>query len=149
LDPKDEVMQGQLSPRVALLLGVALLLALGASTLIERSPKLLNQIVGAALVAVAIPLIVQARRQLGEAFAFTPQAKGLVTRGLYARIPHPMYVFLDLGLLGGIILLRQAWILFLWAGLVVVQVVQARREARILERVFGAAYRDYRRQTWW
>jgi protein-S-isoprenylcysteine O-methyltransferase Ste14 len=135
--------------RVGLLLGVALLLALGAGALIEQGPRQPKQLVGGGLVVVALPLLALARRQLGDAFAFTPQAKGLVTHGLYARIPHPMYVFLDLALLGGIILLGQTWILVAWVGLVLVQVLQARREARILERAFGAAYRDYRKQTWW
>jgi len=142
-------MRGGGSMRVGLLLGVALLLALGAGALIEQGPRQPKQLVGGGLVVVALPLLALARRQLGDAFAFTPQAKGLVTHGLYARIPHPMYVFLDLALLGGIILLGQTWILVAWVGLVLVQVLQARREARILERAFGAAYRDYRKQTWW
>jgi protein-S-isoprenylcysteine O-methyltransferase Ste14 len=90
-----------------------------------------------------------ARRQLGRAFAFTPQAKGLVTTGLYARIPHPMYLFLDLALLGGVTILRQVWLLAPWAALVAAQVLQARREATILEHAFGDAYRDYRKRTWW
>ena len=98
---------------------------------------------------IGIPLLGLARRQLGRAFAITPQAKGLVTEGLYARIPHPMYAFLDLALLGVIIMARQQWLLVIWAGLVAVQASQARREARILEQAFGDAYRDYRRRTWW
>lgn len=128
---------------------VAALLAVGAAVLIERGTNSAALFAGGAPVLIGIPLIVLARRQLGSAFAFTPQAKGLVTQGLYSRIPHPMYVFLDLALLGGIIMLRQTWLLVLWAGLVVVQALQARREAQILERAFGDAYRDYRRRTWW
>ena len=89
------------------------------------------------------------RRQLANAFAITPRAKGLVTMGLYSRIPHPMYVFLDLALLGVVTMLRQPWLLVPWLALVAVQVLQARREATILERAFGDAYRDYRNRTWW
>jgi protein-S-isoprenylcysteine O-methyltransferase Ste14 len=32
--------------------------------------------------------------------------------------------------------------------MIVVQMLRARREARVLEAAFGDAYRDYRRQTW-
>jgi protein-S-isoprenylcysteine O-methyltransferase Ste14 len=121
----------------------------GYGAVIELGSRRAALFVGGSLVVVGLPLLGVARAQLGDAFAFTPQAKGLVTRGLYARIPHPIYGFLDLALLGGIILLRQAWILVAWAGLVLVQALQARREARVLERTFGEAYRDYRKQTWW
>jgi protein-S-isoprenylcysteine O-methyltransferase Ste14 len=55
-----------------------------------------------------------------------------------------MYAFLDLALLGVIIMARRQWPLVIWAGLVAVQASQARREARILEQAFGDAYRDYR-----
>jgi protein-S-isoprenylcysteine O-methyltransferase Ste14 len=34
-----------------------------------------------------------ARLQLGTSFAISPQAKELVTRGLYAKIQNPVYVF--------------------------------------------------------
>jgi protein-S-isoprenylcysteine O-methyltransferase Ste14 len=96
-----------------------------------------------------LPLLVLARRQLGNAFSVTPQAKGLVTKGLYARIPHPMYVSLDLALLGAVIMVRRPWLLIAWAGLVGAQVWQARREGRVLEQAFGDAYRTYRSRTWW
>jgi protein-S-isoprenylcysteine O-methyltransferase Ste14 len=135
--------------RTAVLLALGALLAVGAGVLIERGTRQAALFAGGTLVLVGLALVALARRQLGAAFAFTPQAKGLVKHGLYSRIPHPMYVFLDLALLGGIVMLRQAWLLGLWVGLVIVQVLQARREARILERVFGDAYREYRRHTWW
>ena len=135
--------------RVAVLLACAALLAIGGVVLIGRATTHLALCAGGMLVLVGMPLVILARRQLGAAFAFTPQAKGLVTQGLYSRIPHPMYVFLGLALLGGIVMLRQAWLLAAWAGLVVVQALQARREAKILEGAFGDAYREYRKGTWW
>lgn len=135
--------------RVAVLLAVALLFALGAGGLILLGTKESALLAGGILVLVGLPLLLLARQQLGRAFAFTPQAKGLVTHGLYARIPHPMYFFLDIALLGGVTMLRQVWLLLPWAALVALQVLQARREAAVLERTFGDAYRDYRKQTWW
>jgi len=124
-------------------------LGVSAFLLIQQGTRRQALLTGGLLLMIGIPLLGLARRQRGRAFAITPQAKGLVTEGLYARIPHPMYAFLDLALLGVIIMARQQWLLVIWAGLVAVQASQARREARILEQAFGDAYRDYRRRTWW
>lgn len=135
--------------RGIVLLIVAALLAGGAAFFVERGARETTLYGGGALVLAAVPLLILSRRQLGKAFAFTPQAKGLVTHGLYSRIPHPMYVFLDLALLGVIVMIRQAWFLAGWAVLVIVQALQARRESKTLEHTFGDAYREYRKRTWW
>jgi protein-S-isoprenylcysteine O-methyltransferase Ste14 len=135
--------------RSVVLLSATALLALGVWGLLEFGTQRQGLGVGAALVLIGLPLVALARHQLGKAFAVTPQAKGLVTHGLYARIPHPIYVFLDVVLLGAILMLGKAWLLIPWAGLVIVQVWQARREAAVLEQAFGDAYREYRKRTWW
>ncbi len=135
--------------RIVTLLSVIVLCAVGALALVRYGTRQETLLVGAVLLLLGIAFMVLARRQLGDAFAVTPQAKGLVTRGLYAKIPHPMYVFLDVALLGSVIMLRQAWLLIAWAILVVVQVWQARREATVLKEAFGNAYVEYRRGTWW
>lgn len=41
-------------------------------------------------------LIIISRRQLGKSFSVMPEARVLVTTGLYSRIQHPTYVFLAL-----------------------------------------------------
>jgi len=134
--------------RTGVLLAAAML-ALGAFALIRLGTQPQALLAGGLLLLVGLPLLGVARRQLGSAFAVTPQAKGLVTRGLYSKIPHPMYVFLDLALLGAIVVLRQAWLLVFAAVLVLIQVWQARRESRVLEQAFGDTYRDYRKRTLW
>ncbi len=116
------LLSGVCAPRVALLLGG--LIAIGAST-----------------------LVVVARVQLGRAFAVAPRAKALVSRGLYSRVSHPLYVFVDLALLGVILAFRVPLLLVGWACLVAAHVWQASREERILEQAFGEAYRAYRRRT--
>jgi len=135
--------------RPIVLLTLAALLAVGAGALIEWGSPQAGFLAGGVVVLVSLPLLALARRQLGAAFTLTPQARALVTHGLYSRIPHPMYAFLDLALLGGIVMLRQVWLPAAWAGLVVVQALQARREAKVLEQAFGDAYRAYRNRTWW
>jgi protein-S-isoprenylcysteine O-methyltransferase Ste14 len=51
--------------------------------------------IGFALGAVSFALVVLARLQLGNSFAVTPAARDLVTHGLYSRLRHPMYLFVD------------------------------------------------------
>ena len=93
-------------------------------------------------------LWVVARRQLGEAFSVRPEARVLVTTGLYARFRHPIYVFGTLAFLL-VLLAVQGWsALVVWAVLIPVQVVRARREESVLATAFGAQYGTYRRSTW-
>lgn len=98
-------------------------------------------------VLAAVPFLV-ARYQLGKSFSVNPQAKGLVTSGIYSRIRNPLYVFSTLMILGAIIAYHKPALLAIPAVLVVVQTIRAHREARILEAAFGDAYREYRKQTW-
>jgi protein-S-isoprenylcysteine O-methyltransferase Ste14 len=64
--------------------------------------------VGMALAAAAIPAWIAARRQLGSAFSMAARAERLVTRGIYAKIRHPIYLF---GLIArfGALLALQIW----------------------------------------
>ena len=106
------------------------------------------RIVGAILAVVSYVLVITSRIQLGDSFSVGPQAKELVTHGLYARLRNPMYVFVDLMVGGVIIALRLPWLLLVLLPLMFLQAWQAGREARQLQAKFGARYTDYRRQTW-
>jgi protein-S-isoprenylcysteine O-methyltransferase Ste14 len=100
---------------------------------------------------VALPSLIMlfvARFQLGDSFAVTPRAKGLVTHGLYSKIRNPMYVFSSLLLLGLIISLQKPVLFVLLVALFIVKVIRAQQEATVLEKKFGDAYRQYRAQTW-
>jgi len=93
-------------------------------------------------------LWVVARRQLGVAFSVKPQARQLVTTGLYAKLRHPIYVFGTMAFLL-VLLALQGWqALTIWAILIPVQVIRARREEAVLAEAFGAEYEAYRRSTW-
>jgi len=89
-----------------------------------------------------------ARWQLGDAFSVTAQAHHLVTRGLYAKIRHPIYVFGTLAFLF-VVLALQGWpALIIWVIVLLIQVVRLRREERVLVETFGAEYTTYRSKTW-
>jgi protein-S-isoprenylcysteine O-methyltransferase Ste14 len=94
-----------------------------------------------------IPLFI-ARFQLGRSFAVTPQAKQLVTHGLYSKIRHPMYVFSFLLVLGFFVTLQRPVLLIVPALLLIVQITRACQEAKVLEEKFGEQYRAYRAKTW-
>jgi len=89
-----------------------------------------------------------ARRQLGLSFSVRPEARQLVTTGFYARFRHPIYVFGTMAFLL-VLLAWQGWqALAIWAILIPVQVIRARREERVLTEAFGAEYEEYRKSTW-
>ena len=89
-----------------------------------------------------------ARWQLGNSFSVTAQARHLVTRGLYSKIRHPIYVFGTLAFLF-VVLALQGWSgLIIWVVVLTIQVVRLKREERVLAETFGAEYTAYRSSTW-
>jgi protein-S-isoprenylcysteine O-methyltransferase Ste14 len=89
-----------------------------------------------------------ARWQLGQAFSVGPEARQLVTQGLYSRIRHPIYLFGTLAFLF-IVLALQGWAaLIIWALVLLIQVARIRREERVLAETFGEEYTAYRERTW-
>jgi protein-S-isoprenylcysteine O-methyltransferase Ste14 len=115
---------------------------------LKEQPWTVLRIGGAILAVIAYALVITARIQLGKSFSVRAEAKELVTRGLYARIRNPMYVSVDLMVLGLIFALHLHWLLLVFVVFVVFQARQARREAKVLQEEFGQAYLDYRKQTW-
>jgi len=103
---------------------------------------------GLLLTALSLPLWVAARRQLGAAFSVRPEARQLVTQGLYSRIRHPIYVFGSLAYFGSLLALQVWPILAAWLALTPIEVVRARREDRVLADAFGAEYAAYRSKAW-
>src|SRR5215472_1905218 len=106
------------------------------------------RVAGAAIALMAYVCVVTARILLGNSFSVQPEAKELVTHGLYARMRHPMYVFVDLMIVGVILALRLYWLLVAFVPLMFLQAIQARREAKVLSEKFGHTYLAYRQQTW-
>ena len=126
----------------------AVLLLLLLIVRVLPGPWDLARSVGLALVVVGAGLLFTARLQLGNSFAVSAQARELVTRGLYSKIRNPIYVFSGLMVLGFAIALKKPYLFALLALLLVVQILRARKEARVLEAKFGEQYREYRKRTW-
>jgi len=106
------------------------------------------RIVGLTIAAAAFSLACLAREQLGRAFAVTPQAKALVTRGLYSRVRHPMYIAVDIAICGVALAAQRWWILLVLLILVPLQIRNSRNERALLLAKFGDEYRTYEQNTW-
>lgn len=107
-----------------------------------------RRFLGLAMMIIGAILLFTARFQLGNSFAVTPQARELVTHGLYSKIRNPIYVFSSLLVLGLFIVIGRPYLFALLALLVAMQTFRAHKESRVLEAKFGEQYREYHRHTW-
>jgi protein-S-isoprenylcysteine O-methyltransferase Ste14 len=106
------------------------------------------RIAGAAIAGVSLALLVVARLQLGAAFSIQAKASKLVTTGIYSRIRNPIYVFSAMFLVG-LVIVSERWLLLSPIALLVpMQIVRARKEARVLAAAFGEEYERYKAGTW-
>jgi protein-S-isoprenylcysteine O-methyltransferase Ste14 len=105
--------------------------------------------VGFAVCLVGLSGVILGRYTLGRSFSVTAKAVALVTTGIYSRIRNPIYVSSVIFILGLVVMMRRAsWLALLLIIIVPMQIIRARREARVLEAKFGDAYREYRARTW-
>jgi protein-S-isoprenylcysteine O-methyltransferase Ste14 len=133
---------------IATIPGVLIVLAAGIPGVMAPGPWTPIRAGGLVVTLAGLSLLTLARWQLGDAFSIEPRATMLVTGGLHARIRNPVYVF-GLVLFAGILLyLDQPGLLPVLIPLAVMQMIRARREAKVLEQRFGDEYRAYRASTW-
>src|SRR5262249_32882838 len=127
------------------ILAVAILLVVLA---VWPGPWDVQRVIGSVLTLLGMASVFTARYQLGRAVSGTGQARALVTHGLYLRIRNPIYVFGAIAIVGVILALHLRWGWVLLVVMIPLQVIRARKEARVLEAKFGDEYRKYRSQTW-
>jgi protein-S-isoprenylcysteine O-methyltransferase Ste14 len=96
----------------------------------------------------ALALLTLARLQLGNSFSVTPQARNLVTHGLYSRIRNPIYFFGSFLIAGLFLFLERPYLLLLLVPVLILQIIRARAESRVLEERFGDEYLRYKASTW-
>ena len=92
--------------------------------------------------------VIVARYTLGRSFSIAARATALVTRGLYSRIRNPIYVSGVFFIIGLALMMWNSYVLLLLVVIAPMQIIRARREARVLEEKFGDEYREYRKRTW-
>jgi protein-S-isoprenylcysteine O-methyltransferase Ste14 len=104
--------------------------------------------IGLVITIPSVILLLTARLQLGSSFSVTPQARHLVTNGIYSRIRNPIYIFGGLAVLGVVLALQKPLLYIIFIILIPIQIVRAHKEAKVLEEKFGDEYREYRKKTW-
>lgn len=112
-------------------------------------PHDLTRWIGLTMSLLGLAGVVVARSTLGRSFSVAPKATELVTTGIYSRIRNPIYLSGMIFLAGLFVMVRRptSW-LVLVIIVIPLQIIRARREARVLEAKFGEAYRQYRERTW-
>jgi protein-S-isoprenylcysteine O-methyltransferase Ste14 len=108
-----------------------------------------RHMIGMGVGVLGFALWLTARLQLGRSFSVRPEARALVTRGLYSKFRNPIYLF------GGV---AYGGLLVAWGRIAPLavflvfysawQFTRARRENAVLEKAFGEEYRRYKGQTW-
>jgi len=117
-------------------LGAAVATAAGTD---RASPAL--EIIGLALAAAGTGWALAGIIALGRCFGVLPEARGLVTRGPYRVVRHPIYAG-EILALAGVLLPNISWAASAaWCGVVAVQSARARVE----ERVIAAEFPEYER----
>ncbi|HEY6765706.1 MAG TPA: isoprenylcysteine carboxylmethyltransferase family protein [Candidatus Sulfotelmatobacter sp.] len=137
-----------LRPRILIVVQLIAAMALLWLVATYKTPWTAERYVGSALMIIGIGLIATARYQLGSSFSVKPEARKLITHGVYSKIRNPIYLAGLIMILGLILIVQKPG---LWIALVIVlllQIVRARREGAVLEAAFGDEYREYRRRTW-
>jgi protein-S-isoprenylcysteine O-methyltransferase Ste14 len=107
-----------------------------------------TRIAGVVIVLPSLALLVLARIELGGSFSVLPEARKLVTHGLYSRIRNPIYVFGCLGAAGLLLYVNKPLYLWLFVVLIPLQIYRARQEEKILQARFGDEYQQYKSRTW-
>lgn len=105
-------------------------------------------ILGYCIILFGAILWVTSRYQLGNSFSVLPQATKLVKNGLYKRIRHPIYLSGIITFIGFSFVYRQIWLFIVIAVLIIIQIIRAKAEEKILIKKFGQDYILYKKSTW-
>ena len=131
---------------------VSLIFTLRLGSLNERflPPNPVMEMVGIALAAIGIGIAIWARYYLGRnwsANVVIKQDHELIRRGPYARLRHPIYSGVLLGLLGTVIALDKWRYLLGFVLLAAYFWTKASREEALLSREFGPAWEEHKKHS--
>jgi protein-S-isoprenylcysteine O-methyltransferase Ste14 len=113
-------------------------------------PNPITKSIGIALTAVGIGLAIWARFYLGRNWSAKVVIKEdheLIRRGPYARLRHPIYSGVMLGLFGTVLALDKWRYLLGFLLLVVYFCTKASREEVLLSREFGPAWEEHKKHS--
>jgi protein-S-isoprenylcysteine O-methyltransferase Ste14 len=84
---------------------------------------------------------------LGRSLSIMPEARKLVTVGIYSKVRHPLYLSELVADIGIFMQFRSWWALLILIGVLYFQIQRMRWEEEILSRTFDE-YEAYRARTW-
>ena len=105
---------------------------------------------GVALAGLGISLMIWARRHLGHYWSDKVEIKAnhqLISTGPYARLRHPIYTGMLLGIAGTALAVVEWRGIAAFVLLLTNYVIKASKEERILRQKFGPAFQEYERRT--
>lgn len=121
---------------------------LGSIFKLAPGPQGVAREIGLIVAVIGLTGVIASRYTLGRSFSITAKATALVTTGIYSKIRNPIYVSGMFFIGGVLIMINRPESLVVFAVLIPIQIIRARREAAVLEAKFGDAYREYRKRTW-
>ena len=135
---------------VALIQGISALLGIGLTHPEFVRPGRVEplQLIGLITLVPSLVLWTVARIQLGRCCTLLPDARALVTTGLYSKIRNPVYIFGTSAVFSYFLVLNRSIFLCFLIVVIPVQYCRARQEAALLELQFGDTYRKYVAGVW-
>jgi protein-S-isoprenylcysteine O-methyltransferase Ste14 len=130
---------------VAALAGSFSLIAVTLSPLTTTSVDLLQIAVG--LVVVGMVWTIASILVLGKCFGILPEVRGLVTRGPYRIVRHPIYLGETVAGLGLLLPVLSTWSVLAFCAYVALQIWRTHYEEAALRATFPE-YKDYSAHTW-
>src|SRR5208337_4851939 len=104
----------------------------------REGPWTLMRLLGLSLIVVGLGLLTLARIQFEKGFSKQP---GLVTRGVYSRVRHPIYLFSFVAFAGLLLYLNKLLGILPLLAIQLVLFHRARREDQELAALYGDQYR--------
>jgi protein-S-isoprenylcysteine O-methyltransferase Ste14 len=146
--PRPRARDGRLIARVAAFVGTTMLLAVGAfpNPVLFTPPEWIRGL-ATPVTVIAFSLAVFGLLYLRRNLSIIPEARGLVTRGPYRMVRHPLYAAEMLAAAAVVLSRPGLGATVTLVPFVAVQLLRARFEERLLSRTFPQ-YREYAQRTW-
>lgn len=85
---------------------------------------------------------------LDDSFTALPKAKKLITKGIYSKFRHPIYIGWSLTLIGWGFLLESSMMILISIIITTFLIIKSYFEEKVLLKKFGRKYQEYKRKTW-
>jgi len=106
------------------------------------------KIISILLILIGLTLWWSGKITLGRSFDYKPNAKTLITNGIYSKIRNPIYLGLTLLLLGFTLYFNSKIFLIITILITISSVIRIKLEETILKKKFGKDYLEYKNKTW-